>query len=435
MSDDIPISDAWAHPEAPPQNPSPRSPHDNALLKRGVEGETGLPTTEYLGWARKPGGATEKGQDVDLISVLSQCFAYDIPVVNLHHPTGLKPLPGTPANLYRSYTLGMGRTCVLELHQLGESELSGLAAQGQEPKSRFVALKRMVDQSATSEPVGGGPGQRGNLRSMRQELRVFRHRKLRVHENVTDLLFVGIDDDELPVLALELATYGNLEDVILSRALRSNSTLAHSLVLDVAAGIEALHTAGFAHGDLKPGNVLVFTHPIRGAVAKLADFADAVDVEDLLRGAEWQPLGGTHAWRAPECYGPVTEKYSPLKTDVYSFGLCALAVLVHGEDHDGEESGRQAICFLQRHALEVKSGNHLAASQQVSKWKKDSNDLVVGLAGSWINANYKGLSWRTFQLARLLASACLRRDPRERLDAVALRGLITENIGEQERRQ
>ncbi|KAK0719307.1 kinase-like domain-containing protein, partial [Lasiosphaeris hirsuta] len=62
---------------------------------------------------------------------------------------------------------------------------------------------------------------------------------------------------------------------------------AHSLAMDAAAGLEALHAYGVAHGDIKPDNILLF--PAREPsdrdtdrdtevrfVAKLNDFGSAI---------------------------------------------------------------------------------------------------------------------------------------------------------------
>jgi len=84
-----------------------------------------------------------------------------------------------------------------------------------------------------------------------------------------------------------------------------------SMALDVALGMEYLHSQGVVHRDLKSEN-LVLTDNFR---LKLTDFGiGCLETECELRSADT----GTYRWMAPEM---ITDKQYSKKVDVYSFGI------------------------------------------------------------------------------------------------------------------
>ncbi|CAA0825107.1 Protein kinase superfamily protein [Striga hermonthica] len=84
-----------------------------------------------------------------------------------------------------------------------------------------------------------------------------------------------------------------------------------SMALDIAKGMEYIHSQGVIHRDLKPENILI-THDFR---LKLADFGIACEEAycDLLADDP-----GTYRWMAPEM---IKRKKYGRKVDVYGFGL------------------------------------------------------------------------------------------------------------------
>ena len=133
-----------------------------------------------------------------------------------------------------------------------------------------------------------------------------------------------------PVLLLEKAsiTLGRL--VTTADSLHPDLTM--NMVLDIAAGLQAMHREGIVHGDLKPENVLLFPHvyhadrTYEGFTAKISDFSNA----------SWQPLtdgaiyytGGTRGYVAPELPGELPWDDAKL-TDVWSLGML-ITVVVSG---------------------------------------------------------------------------------------------------------
>ncbi|KAG0563697.1 hypothetical protein M758_8G050300 [Ceratodon purpureus] len=84
-----------------------------------------------------------------------------------------------------------------------------------------------------------------------------------------------------------------------------------SMALDVANGMEYLHSQGVVHRDLKSEN-LVLTEDLH---LKLTDFGvGCLETECDLRSADT----GTYRWMAPEM---ISHKHYSKKVDVYSFGI------------------------------------------------------------------------------------------------------------------
>lgn len=101
------------------------------------------------------------------------------------------------------------------------------------------------------------------------------------------------------------------------------------MCLDVAHGLDILHSCGIIHGDVKAENVLIFSHPEKKYVAKIADFGFSVVGEAATAAMH---LAGTRPWKAPETIGPVQRDLLKL-TDVYSYGLFVWRTAVDSMNH------------------------------------------------------------------------------------------------------
>jgi eukaryotic-like serine/threonine-protein kinase len=85
----------------------------------------------------------------------------------------------------------------------------------------------------------------------------------------------------------------------------------------VLRGLEAMHSVGVGHLDLKPSNVVLR----RGEEAVLVDFG--------LAGRHIRPGCATGPYGAPEVWGALEGRsgLSPLKADVYAFACVAFEAL------------------------------------------------------------------------------------------------------------
>lgn len=104
-------------------------------------------------------------------------------------------------------------------------------------------------------------GFRSHLRTLELEIRSLCHPTLRNHPNIVNLLSWALDypspdpDIRLPVLIVEKARcslYELLQDQDCSSQTGISWTTKHQLCLDVAQGLNSIHSCNIIHGDLKP---------------------------------------------------------------------------------------------------------------------------------------------------------------------------------------
>ncbi|KAL6563288.1 hypothetical protein OROHE_005875 [Orobanche hederae] len=94
-----------------------------------------------------------------------------------------------------------------------------------------------------------------------------------------------------------------------------------SMALDIARGMEYIHSKGIIHGDLKPDNILIG----RDFGLKISDFG--VACEEGSNDPSTNERVGTYRWMAPEV---VKSKPYGRKIDVYSFGLVLWELVAGG---------------------------------------------------------------------------------------------------------
>ncbi|MGV3113272.1 serine/threonine protein kinase [Corynebacterium freneyi] len=137
---------------------------------------------------------------------------------------------------------------------------------------------------------------------------------------------------DAPWFTMEYAPYGDLRGAV-NRALptgasaRDRLELTMSLLGDAAEALDQLHTleAPLVHGDVKPGNILVFAGTDGHPRAKLADFGLATThVPEAGTSTAVAPVSGTLPYLAPERFHG--EPPSPA-ADRYAFACTAYELL------------------------------------------------------------------------------------------------------------
>ncbi|VAX39500.1 hypothetical protein MNBD_PLANCTO03-2092 [hydrothermal vent metagenome] len=141
-------------------------------------------------------------------------------------------------------------------------------------------------------------------------------------EYVVRTLDHGVLEDGATYIVQEWISGGDLGDLVLPMPRRE----AVGLVSAIARGVQALHTAGNIHGDLKPANILRDA----SGVPKVADFdmARASDLGDESRG-------GNVAFMAPERVLKPETPPSP-SGDIFALG-CMLSYFLTGDLPFGQD--------------------------------------------------------------------------------------------------
>jgi hypothetical protein len=145
------------------------------------------------------------------------------------------------------------------------------------------------------------------------------------HPNLARFVSFDAEARPKPILVMELIGGNSLERMIRRNLLSVRSAFAY---LDgVLAGLEAMHSAGVGHLDVKPANVI------------LRDERTAVLVDFGLSGRHIRPGCGTLEYCAPEVLGVVPNGHDapPANTDIYAFACMAFETLTSKYVIDGRD--------------------------------------------------------------------------------------------------
>ena len=232
---------------------------------------------------------------------------------------------------------------------------------------------------------------RQQIRSTFSEVIRLCHNDLRTHDNIVKLVGWGFcldslekttsEDPRLPLLVLErahcdLGMY--LDD---SDPENIPNVVLREICLGVGRGLGAVHAARYAHGDLKPANVLMFPaekgKPLdtQRWIPKLCDFGSS-NVKQYLGSPGWQP---------PEYYEQdkdnVLDSLQPC--DVFAYGVLVAAVFLRRSssplddfgDLDRDEIRRrcQRQCFF--HQAESAVSQKCAATMIAYSTPSDREQL------------------------------------------------------------
>lgn len=191
---------------------------------------------------------------------------------------------------------------------LGEGAMGSVLLAHDEVLGRDVAVK-LVHPSLRTTPE-----------SCEMFLREARTMARIRHENVAAVHSMGLWNDS-PYLVMEYVPGGGLDRWL---ALHPIPTLQEALGIlrQVCQGVHAIHQAGSAHRDIKPGNILI-APPFRMV---LVDFGVAVSASPVGSWRDRPLCCGTPDYMAPEQIvgSPLT---NPVRSDVYSLGVLAFLLL------------------------------------------------------------------------------------------------------------
>jgi protein kinase-like protein/PEGA domain-containing protein len=164
------------------------------------------------------------------------------------------------------------------------------------------------------------------------------------HENIVEIFNGGRAAPSTVFLAMEY-----LEGTELSGLLAKEGPLlwerAQGIVLQIAAGLAAVHRHGIVHRDLKPENVLLVPRAGRRDFVKLLDFGVA-RVRAVGADTDQGSFGGAPAYMAPELAQADAVDH---RADIYALG-CVLYEMVTGRPPFVAES---VLELLSKHQTET----------------------------------------------------------------------------------
>lgn len=156
------------------------------------------------------------------------------------------------------------------------------------------------------------------LASLAREVRFLSYTRIRDHPNIIRLLGISWDIEMgleqhgaacalQPIAVLEFAD-GTLNDYIEEGRGAISITTKASLIADIVNGLDALHSVGLVHSDMKPENILIMKEESLGRpVAKLGDFGESIQTSY----PNPDDLKFTKCWKSPELHQILASSDNP----------------------------------------------------------------------------------------------------------------------------
>ena len=214
--------------------------------------------------------------------------------------------------------------------QIGEGSFGQIFLVEDKEKNQY-ALKKIIAESSD------------DINSIKQEYQILIDIQNN-NKNINVVNIIGISNYKLDLtthvlyVLMELANTDWEKEILKRKTLKKyyeEKELMNILSI-LAKSLSILQKQNISHRDLKPQNILVFyknknKNNIKDAIYKLADFGEA---KELIRGdkpTNRQTLRGTELYMSPILFYALRAskimkyvKHNTFKSDVFSFGLCAL---------------------------------------------------------------------------------------------------------------
>ena len=179
------------------------------------------------------------------------------------------------------------------------------------------------------------------------------------HPNVCTVTDSGILEDGSPFLVMELLR-GETLRAYMTRAPRLDAEEAIELSVQMLSGLEAAHTLGIVHRDMKPENVFIVRHHSGTRslpVVKLLDFGmcrrvapQVMDDRTLTRAGT---VVGTPEYMAPE--QAAGRRSFDLRIDLYAVGVMLYETLTGTRAFSGADPRGVLVSVLTRNLPSVRS--------------------------------------------------------------------------------
>ena len=208
--------------------------------------------------------------------------------------------------------------------QIGEGSFGQIFLVEDKEKNQY-ALKKIIADSSD------------DINSIKQEYQILIDIQNN-NKNINVVNIIGISNYKLDMtthvlyVLMELASTDWEKEILKRKTTKKyyEETELMDILSVLAKSLSILQKQNISHRDLKPQNILVF-YDQKDTIYKLADFGEA---KELYRGdkpTNRQTLRGTELYMSPILFYALRAskimkyvKHNPYKSDVFSFGLCAL---------------------------------------------------------------------------------------------------------------
>ena len=164
------------------------------------------------------------------------------------------------------------------------------------------------------------------------------------------------------------------------------------VLLQIALGLQHIHSIGFVHGEIHPGNILLFKTDGPNFLVKLSDFGLCKPV--LIRGNQSGTILGPLNWMTRECIEHVlreglsstTLQRGGVSSDIFSAGCTFFFYLTRGVHPFGSfEDGDICKNILDNNPANFWKGNNSWSNYVI--WKS------IQLEGNCFLSSYRKDGW------------------------------------------
>jgi hypothetical protein len=230
---------------------------------------------------------------------------------------------------YRSLRLSARLHRLERLGQYALEEKIGEGGMGEVYRARHALLQRPTAVKLLKREV------------MTEEMVARFEREVRLtsrlkHPNTIEVYDFGRSPEGLFYYAMEYLDGVSLADLLADHGALPVGRAVHVL-LHACLSLEEAHSVGLVHRDIKPANIMLCVRGLDADVVKVLDFGLVRDTtgEDV-RLTRHQEVPGTPLYIAPERLRDPSS--ADPRTDIYSLGVVAFAVLTGRELFNGESS-------------------------------------------------------------------------------------------------